>query len=436
MYKYGTRHIQKWIAFKYIIIYTVAKEKGFMGRKKKEEDNYSILAGKQYSKSNALINAKSKSSLLVQKLFAIGIQQAVEDEKTGILSATLRGTDLRKIFGSKNGSFYDEIKKAVTQSKDKSSIMDYRVIYTNDVTKTVEAINIVTDCKFSDGIFYIRFNDRVNNQIKNLKSNYTIFSLSETMPLKSVYSFRLYEILKSEYDKQEWQAKKNNTYSVNDTRILEIDLIDLKLRLGIIDPGIDPEIQLALQKSEPNYTKIEEFAKNQPDYKSYQTFSVFRKKVLDKAQQELNEKTSISFEYEQLKNGRGGKTTGIRFFIHCNIAEPQEIEKIVEEKTSLSEIEVYTAIFQVQTMLGTSEFSMEDVSAICKAANYNVEKVKQAYTILTKSKAQVDNPTGWLIEAVRSGYKTSKSQKAQNSFNNFPQNKIDYDAIEAQLLDN
>ncbi len=43
---------------------------------KSSQPDFTILEGKYYSKSNALVNAKGKGSLLSQKLFAVGIQQA------------------------------------------------------------------------------------------------------------------------------------------------------------------------------------------------------------------------------------------------------------------------------------------------------------------------------------------------------------------------
>ena len=187
-----------------------------MGRRKSEEYNIDLLKGKNYSKSNALVNSKGKANLLAQKLFAIGIQQAKED-KTGILTAELRGTDLRKVFGNTNGSFYDEIKSLVEPIQGKPSLMDWRIVYSDDTTKSVEAINIVTDCKFEDGIFQMRFNNKVNKEIRELKQNYTVFSLAETIPLKSIYSFKLYEMLKSEYDRQDYIAKKSGKIVIRKT---------------------------------------------------------------------------------------------------------------------------------------------------------------------------------------------------------------------------
>ncbi len=423
------------------IIYIV---KGYCMGKKKSDNGYdlSVLSGKHYSKSNALVNSKGKANLLAQKLFAIGIQQAEEDEKTGILTTTLRGTDLKKIFGTNRGSFYDDIKALVEPIKGKPSLLDWRVVFTDDQSKTVEAINVIMDCKFEDGIFQIRYNDKVNKQIRELKANYTVFSLAETIPLKSLYSFKLYEILKSEYDRQDYLAKKNGEWHANAVYVMDIELTDLKLRFGIIDASISPEITQALKKSNPDYREIERLTEELPpelkkEHVKYKRFDNFRKSTIEVAKKELAEKTSIFFDYDQLKSGRGGKTTGIRFFIHKKVENP-EPDVVESEEKELSEDEKYEIIFEMKDILG-KDFSAKDVIAIAQTAKYDVEKVKFAYELMLSNPGQISNPTGWLIDAIQKGYEKPKQRNAKprtNSFNNFEQTTIDFVELENQLLDN
>lgn len=412
-------------------------------KQNKGKQEIDILAGKHYQKSNALVNSKGRASLIAQKLFAIGIQQAIEDEKSGVLTTTLKGTDLRKIFNKKNGSFYDQIKEAVTPVQGRQSLLDYRVVFTDDTTKKVEAINVITDCNFENGVLEIRFNNKINDQIHELKANYTVFSLSETMPLKHVYSFKLYEILKAEYDRQDYIAKKNGTkIEPNPTYIMEIDLVDLKLRLGIIDPSANDEILKAVKQSNPNYNKIDSMAADQDDYKKYSDFAAFRRAALDKPQKELKEHTSICFDYDPIRTGRGGKTTAIRFFISKNIKEDEVVDskaEVVEETantaTEVTEADVFRITFKAQAILGI-DFEMEDVISITKAANYDLSKIKAAHDLMLKSKTDIDNPTAWMISAIKENYKAPKAKKTANKFTDFNQNSYDFDELEKQLVDN
>ena len=403
-----------------------------MGKNQSEYD-LSILSGKHYSKSNALVNSKGKSNLLAQKLFAIAIQQAEEDKKTGILTTTLHGTDLKKIFGvNKNrGSFYDEIRALVEPIKGRPSLLDWRVIFTDDVTKKVEGINIITDCTFEDGIFQIRFNNKVNKQVRELKQNYTVFSLVETIPLKSLYSFKLYEILKAEYDKQDYYAKKNNTWEPNAAYIMDIDITDLKLRFGIIDASISPEITQALKKSNPDYKEIERLTENLPkeikkDHIKYKRFDSFRKATLDVAQKELEEKTSISFEYEQIKAGRGGKTVGIRFTIHKKQEEFKE--------NSLTDAEKIDFLDDLYSLIN-EHLGFKDYPAIAEAAHYNMDLIKEKYEMAQSQ--EIDNLAGWLIKALKEDYSMPvKSMKKAPENWKFEQRQMSLDDMEDALIDN
>jgi len=395
------------------------------------EPDFSILEGKYYSKSNALVNAKGKGSLLSQKLFAVGIQQAEKDEKTGIISSTLYGTDLRKIFGAKNGSFYDQIKEVVQSVKGKPSLLDYRLVYADDATERVEAINVITDCTFENGVLNFRYNTKVNDEIYRLKSNYTTYALSETMGLKSIYSFRLYEILKAEYDKQSYVAHKNGRNLNNEKAyVLEINLTDLKLRLGIIDPSIDKEILKAIQSDNPDYNLVEELAKGQKDGRKYSKVSNLKTYALNRAKDELAEKTSLSFEYEEIKSGRGGKVVGIRFFIRLKNKGKKDIIDITPEITE--EMKENT-IDEINDYID-EKIKIKDLKTIAEEADYDINKIKKQYDLMKKKKNKIDDIVAYLIKAIRDDY--SEPVTKVNSFNSFEQNHYDFKELERKLLDN
>lgn len=413
-----------------------------MGREKTQDSITEILSSKKYTKSNALVNAKGKAGLLAEKLFAVGIQRAVEDEKTGILTTTIRGIELKKIFQTNRGSFYDDVNALVDPpTKDDPSLLDWRIIYKDEESQTIEAMNVITDCSFKKRVFEIRFNSKITPQVRRLQANYTVFSLADTMPLKSIYSFKLYEILKSEYDKQEYLAKKSETWHPNAVYVMEMHLVDLKLRVGVIDSSWSNEISEELRKIEPNYDIIEKIVdellkeegnidKNKKTYKSYKRIDNFKKNVLDRAKDELEKKTSIKFEYKNLTGGPGGKVNGIRFFISRNIKESDKIEELETPKVVLSKEEQFEALDAIADMIGDS-FSYKEIKIIAEKSEYNIEKVKSAYNVMRQSKTRIDNPIAWMISAIDNNY-----QKKNNSFSNFKQNTYDFAKLEEQLLEN
>ncbi|WP_026658580.1 replication initiation protein [Butyrivibrio sp. AC2005] len=417
-----------------------------MTKKKESSYDLSILKGRHYSKSNALINAKGTTSLLAQKIFSVGIQQAQLDNMTGQLVATLYGSDLRRIFSNKSGSFYDHIKALVEPEKEKASLLDWRIIYTNDSTQELEALNVVTDCKFKDGILEMRYNNKITDQLYQLKENYTMFSLEETIPLKSIYSYRMYEILKSEFDKQSYVAhKRGENLDNSEPYILVMNLTDLKLRLGIIDPTENREIVNALKKSNVDFGYIEQLAQETAEKKKakgtgktgkakYSNFTTFRKNTLDKAKKELDETTSIRFEYEPIRTGTGGKTNSIRFMIYDKkTTKVKAAEKVQIRVLTPEEKEDF--IDQVNEIID-EKLKVKDLRAISEAAEYDISKVEKAYKVLCLSPGRVENITGFMIKAIKDGYEEPVVRQKKNTFSNFKQNEYTYDDIEAQLVDN
>ena len=92
-------------------------------------------------------------------------------------------------------------------------------------------------------------------------------SLVHICGMKSAFSVRIYELMKS--------------YSFRHTITFELD--ELKKLLMV------------------------------EDVKSYNRFPDFRRKILEKAQLEINELTDINIEFEPIKTGR--KITSIKFII-------------------------------------------------------------------------------------------------------------------------
>ncbi|MBE5859652.1 MAG: replication initiation protein [Butyrivibrio sp.] len=403
-----------------------------MGRKSKkqmEEESAAIegfLSNQNYKKANTLINAKGRSTLLVQKLFAVSIAKAELNPEDKTLEANIYGTDLKRIFGVKGGSFYEHIKSAIEPAKNKPSILDWRIIYSNDETQEIEAINVITDASFKNGVLNVRYNNKITPYLANLQSNYTVLSLAEAVQLNSVYSFRLYEILKAEMDRQRAITKRQGPYYV------QYNLTDLKLRLGIIDSQADPEIISALKKGNPDYDKIERRAENTDGAGRLKTFGNFKKFALDKAKQELNETTSIWFDYEPVKAGRGGKVVNIRFKIDVNpkVKNSNMDEKTTKKAPAIDEMELYDKVQQ----LIDEKIMISEIRAILVAANYDYSKIERAYKLAKKSSKKIENLTGWMIRAIEKNWQPTSSEPDM-AFGNYEQRTLDFDELERRLVE-
>lgn len=119
------------------------------------------------------------------------------------------------------------------------------------------------------------------SRINGVKEFFTQYLLSQTSQLKSVYSTRLYELL------IQWK-------NTGKTPIFEIQ--DFRAQLGL-------------------------------DINEYKLMSDFKKRVLDLAVSDINEKTDIKTTYQQYKKGRS--ITGFSFTLKHkkNIDKPNDVEQ-------------------------------------------------------------------------------------------------------------
>lgn len=244
---------------------------------------------------------------------------------------------------------------------------------------------------------YILLHPDLRPFLMGLKEKFTSYRLENIIRLKSTFSIRLYELLK-QYE---------NT--INKTRFFDIE--DLKDKLEI--------------KSK---------------YKSY---GMFKKRILLSAQEEINEKTDISFEFEELtekKESEKGrkKVVGIKFIIRLNKEEVKEekprIELEVQEIGEHKEITLFEdqdgeITPQIVEDLITEGLSKKEAKRIWEmkfdyieneAIKEELQKEEISFETYLKSKIMllnikrrkgISNPAGWLKEAIKNNYIDSGMEK-------------------------
>lgn len=158
-----------------------------------------------------------------------------------------------------NGGNYNYVKTTLKNLRDKSFWM------TNEKGQetTVGWLSKVRINKGS-GKIVVKLDEDIEKYLLNLFDNFTQYSLLSTLPMKSSYSFRIYELLKS--------------YSF--MKAHEFDIDNLKSKLGATH---------------------------------YTNFKDFRKKVIEVAVNEINEYTDINVDWEPIYKGR--KVIKVKFYI-------------------------------------------------------------------------------------------------------------------------
>lgn len=372
-----------------------------------------------YVKSNFLIGAKYKSSLLENKVMAVSLNKIkdAQEDKEGTLIVRLKASELKKLLDSKSGSFYSQLEKV-------GSSMTGRVIGMSDPeTERFHYMSVINNAHYENGELTLEYNKNLNKYLKNIKQNFTKLNLETMLDFKSVYSFRLYELLKS-------RAYYPKGVNGDNTFVISYDLAELKLDLGVINAELDKVRKILNDSQTPNY---EEALEASPE-KVFTTWFEFRRNCIDVAVKEINDKrdkTEMVVDYKPKKSGQGGKVYGVDFYIKlCKSINQGTSQAVNGDNAELSEDDKLNFYDEIRDLIEEG-IKSKDARAIAEASGFNMDLIREKYTIAVKQ--DVDNIVGWLIAAIKNDYKDTapgKKGKQGSRFNDFEQRKYDYSALE------
>lgn len=226
--------------------------------------NYKII------KANELIQ-KSRFNLHVQEQkIILYLISKIKPEDINLQEQIFQIRDFCKICGldCDNGANYRHIKQTLKNLRDKSVWIE------NDTEELTLSWFDYVKINKNNGAVTIKISDMMKPYLLHLNEKYTQYELLYTLAMKSSYSLRLYEILKS--------------YEYQSTRIFTVD-----------------ELRKLL------------FAEN------YSRFADFKRRVLDVAIEEINTVSDISVSYGIIKDGR--KYAKIDFTMKIKKKMPERI---------------------------------------------------------------------------------------------------------------
>jgi len=208
--------------------------------------NYKVV------KANDLIQKSRYSLQLQEQKIILYLISKIKPEDLKLKEHIFEVSDFCKVCGldPKNGANYKYIKRTLKDLRDKS----IWVTLENGAETTLAWIDKVTMYPNS-GAVTIKIDDMMKPYLMHLKEHYTQYELLYTLAMKSQYSIRLYELLKS----YEFLHKK--TFEINELKKL-----------------------LSTEK----YTRF-------PDFQRY---------VLDRAMREINNLSDINVTYQVIKIGK------------------------------------------------------------------------------------------------------------------------------------
>ncbi len=230
--------------------------------------NLQIKENNIVSKSNTLIEANSRLNLVEQKML-LCLASNIEPNDRDFKTYTFPIKQFHDLLGLNGSTKYTELSKITKELL--SKVIEIRageeLIQVSWLSSAIYNRN--------KGTIDMRFDPLLKPFLLELSSKFTSYRLANVVKLKSTYAIRIYELLK------QYEDLKERTISLENLRYY-LDAMDVY----------------------PNYAN-------------------FKQRVLKPSQKELNQKTDISFEFEEIKLGR--KVQKIRFIIRAQKKKDSEL---------------------------------------------------------------------------------------------------------------
>ena len=334
------------------------------------------------TKSNKLIACNYDLSLQEQKII-LTLASMVQPQDTEFKEYEFKIKDFIKLLGVEGQNKYTELPKITKELKKKV----FEIREGTDILQ-VSWLGGVR-YKTKEGILILKLDSGLKPYMLELKELYISYKLDNILSLKSKYSIRIFEILKSNLFK----------------KCIEIEIEELKKILGIKG-------------------------------KSYDVYQNLKNKVVLQSQKELNKKTDINFEFEEIKTGR--KVTSLKFYIHAdksikpNIKGVDEVCATMEAKSTIEEENCSTELVnEVKTIFKENVTGLE-AKFILDTARGDIHIIKEKYA-LSQNIAKIGNIVGWIINAIKEDYQGPKSKIKNCTFNDYEQRPFD-PSLENKLL--
>ena len=255
-------------------------------------------------KDNALIDASFNLSLVEQRLMLLAIVEAREiQDLTPDTPIEIKASSYREQYNSDSSEAYKQLAEATKQlfNRQFSYVDKYKGEDAITVSRWLNEATYINN----KGTVVIYLNRNVISMISRLEANFTKYLLDQVSDFKSQYSIRLYELLIKYKD-----IGNSKKYTIEEIRSL----------LGI---GVN----------------------------EYKVLADFKKRVLDLAVKEINDKTDTTIKYEQFKEGRN--ISHILFKIGKKLAKKKKDSK------DLNTVDMFTGLSIKQCLMFGDKLSRD-----------------------------------------------------------------------------
>ena len=266
---------------------------------------------------NKLIEHRGSMTIMEQKLLRAIVSEIRMDD-IDLNHYSINVSEFKELTKTTHKDIYNQLDEATTR-------LMRRVIEIKDADKkgkrSFKKLTIMTKAEYieGEGQIHIRLNDEIKPYLLELKDHFTQYQLKYVMQMKSVYTLRIYELLKQ--------------YESTRTLRRKFELEELKANLGIIS--------------------------------EYPVFKDFEKRVLEVAKKEINALTDIQIDYKKLyrgdKQGKGVPVVGVEFSIDTKLTDEKKYVNWLNETYDVADI-------KSKSGLGGERFNSKQVMELYEVA--------------------------------------------------------------------
>lgn len=290
------------------------------------------LNGENYvAQHNKLIEHKGGMTLLEQKIFrAIISEIRINDDHTTQYEIPLQ--NLNELMGLKSNSIYDDLREAFRKIMRRTIEIESM---SDEGKRGYYMTHIISSAMYydDDSYFTVTIDPILRPYLFELTSHFTQYQLKYVMKMSSVYTIRIYEIVKSKKIKQ-------SNYE------FEIELVELKKMLAIGN--------------------------------EYNRMYDFEKYVLKTACEEINQQTEIMVDYKKVyrnnKKGKGVPIDKIQFIVNAKDSFKAQYIECIGDYYSLNDLKIRSGLekesFNIEQMITLYEIAVDASSGLIDPFEY------------------------------------------------------------------
>ena len=307
---------------------------------------------------NKIVEARYRLSIGEQRVIKLLISM-IEKDDVDFKEYRINVSDLISLLGIKTSDIYSSVKRATEK------LISNVITFDIDDRTIQTAWLAMADYHNGAGFVNLQFAPILKPFLLQLKREFVKYELGNVIHLKRTYSIRIYELLK------QYQKLVKRTF----------DIKTLRNTLGIKE-------------------------------NEYQQFSDFRRWVLKPAQQELAERTDITFEWEEEKKNQ--KCIAITFIISKQNREQlteQKEERLVFEVKPENEAKTESPLNEQIERLVAMGVTRSTAGQI--TAEFDLERIERAiaYTQDKQQEGGVKNMAAFVVTAIKKDFNDALAEE-------------------------